>query len=57
VGDASAKTFSDSFYAELMKGATIGSALQAARKAIAGNSVDWADYIHYGDFSFVLKVV
>ena len=57
VGDASAKTFSEAFYTELMKGATVGGALQTARKAIAGKSVDWADYIHYGDFSFVMKAV
>ncbi|MGE5239324.1 MAG: alpha/beta fold hydrolase [Chloroflexota bacterium] len=57
VGDASAKTFSETFYTNLMKGSSIGDALQTARKAIAGTSVDWADYIHYGDFTFVLKEV
>lgn len=55
VGDASAKTFAETFYADLMKGSTVGDALQSARRAIAGTSVDWADYIHYGDFTFMLK--
>ena len=55
VGDVPARMFAETFYTHLMKGETVGNALQAARRAIAGKYVDWADYIHYGDFSFRLK--
>jgi pimeloyl-ACP methyl ester carboxylesterase len=57
VGDASAKDFAETFYTDLIKGQTIGNALNTARQAIADTSVDWADYIHYGDFNFTLKQV
>lgn len=57
VGDKSAKDFADTFYTDLIKGKTIGGALTNARKAISGDSIDWADYIHYGDFNFTLKEV
>ena len=57
VGDKSAKDFSETFYTDLIKGKTIGCALTNGRKAISGDSIDWADYIHYGDFNFTLKEV
>jgi CHAT domain-containing protein len=56
VQDASASTFARAFYALLLAGATIGDALLAGRKAVqARGSVDWADYIHYGDARFRVK--
>ena len=56
VQDASASTFARAFYALLLSGATIGDALLAGRKAVqARGSVDWADYIHYGDARFRVK--
>jgi pimeloyl-ACP methyl ester carboxylesterase len=57
VGDKSAKDFAETFYTELINGKTIGGALTQARQAISGDSIDWADYIHYGDFNFTLKEV
>lgn len=56
VGDASAATFARAFYALLLSGAPLGEALLAGRKAVkASGSVDWADYIHYGDPRFRIK--
>jgi CHAT domain/Cytosol aminopeptidase family, N-terminal domain len=56
VGDASAATFARAFYALLLSGAPLGDALLAGRKAVqASGSVDWADYIHYGDPRFRIK--
>ncbi len=57
VGDAAAEAFAQSFYTGLLAGAPVGAALIAARGTVRTKvkSVDWADYIHYGDFNFVLK--
>jgi pimeloyl-ACP methyl ester carboxylesterase len=57
VGDAPAMAFGRAFYTEVAGGKTIGEALQAGRGAIKAdsNSVDWADYIHYGSPEFRLK--
>ena len=57
VGDASAKSFAETFYTELLIGKTIGEALLEGRKKVEKEvkSVDWADYIHYGGYDFVLK--
>ncbi|MEN8214635.1 MAG: CHAT domain-containing protein, partial [Pseudomonadota bacterium] len=58
VGDAPAKAFAETFYTSLLEGTPIGDALLEARKKVAGQeSVDWADYIHYGNPRFVLKGV
>ncbi len=57
VGDAPAEKFAVAFYGELIKGAAIGDALNQGRKAVhAIPSVDWADYMHYGDLNFRLKL-
>lgn len=57
VGDAAASSFARAFYGALLTGGTIGDALLDGRKAVqASGSVDWADYIHYGDPRFRLKV-
>jgi pimeloyl-ACP methyl ester carboxylesterase len=56
VGDAAAKIFADIFYTAILAGKPISMALLSARKAVFKNeSVDWADYIHYGSPDFVLK--
>lgn len=56
VGDASAALFAKELCGALAKGATVGSALIAAREALfAAKSIDWANYIHYGDPNFSLK--
>lgn len=56
VGDDPALAFAESFYTSLLEGTPIGDALLQARKQVAAlESVDWADYIHYGNPRFVLK--
>lgn len=57
VGDAAAEAFAQTFYTALLSGEPVGPALIAARGTLRNQvkSVDWADYIHYGDFNFVLK--
>lgn len=56
VGDAPAKAFAETFYTGLLEGNPIGDALLEARRAVAEQqSLDWADYIHYGNPRFVLK--
>jgi hypothetical protein len=56
VGDDSAKAFAASFYRDLLAGRSIGDALLAARHELHRlDSIDWADYIHYGDYHFSLK--
>lgn len=58
VGDNPADRFADVFYRKLLQGHSIGDALLDARnnvRATPDGQVDWADYIHYGDFNFTLK--
>ncbi|HSJ98364.1 MAG TPA: CHAT domain-containing protein, partial [Myxococcota bacterium] len=56
VGDDSAATFATTFYGRLVAGQPIGEALQAGRQEVLKlQSVDWADYIHYGTYDFVMK--
>lgn len=56
VGDAPAKKFAETFYPLLVQGRTIGDAVLAGRRAVeATASVDWADYLLYGNPDFVLK--
>jgi hypothetical protein len=41
----------------LLEGSAIGEALLIGRRDVLSmGSVDWADYIHYGDFRFILKL-
>jgi CHAT domain-containing protein len=57
VVDASAATFASVFYKELLR-TSIGGALVKARRAVrARRSPDWADYVHYGDGEFRLKLI
>jgi hypothetical protein len=56
VGDAEAGQFALTFYRALIRGESVGRALGAARSAVLKlKSVDWADYIHYGNYDFRLK--
>ncbi|MCU1329093.1 MAG: hypothetical protein JWN34_4463, partial [Bryobacterales bacterium] len=56
VGDASAETFATTFYEMVLAGQTIGNALLAGRKKIdEAKNRDWADYLLYGSYDFVLK--
>jgi len=55
VGDESALAFSKSFYSGLLGGARLGETmLEARRKVLAAGSIDWADYVHYGNPGFRL---
>lgn len=57
VGDSPALTFARQFYGRVLSGESVGHALvQARRKVRDLPSIDWADYIHYGDADFRLKV-
>lgn len=56
VGDVEAGKFSLVFYRSLVRGDSIGKALNSARTAVRKlGSVDWADYIHYGSYDFAIK--
>ncbi|HZD93952.1 MAG TPA: CHAT domain-containing protein, partial [Candidatus Sulfotelmatobacter sp.] len=56
VSDSAAETFSATFYQGLLSGKSLGDSLLEGRKAILDKKErDWADYILYGNFDFVLK--
>jgi hypothetical protein len=56
VGDDSAEAFAKTFYGGIVSGQAIGDALIAGRQVVQkSGSVDWADYIHYGDPDFHIK--
>jgi CHAT domain-containing protein len=57
VGDEAANAFAETFYTQLLSRESIGAALLAARQRVRTElgSVDWADYIHYGSYDFVIK--
>ncbi|MGH7288063.1 MAG: CHAT domain-containing protein, partial [Myxococcota bacterium] len=56
VGDASAELFATAFYGGLLAGRTLGEALAEAREKLRGEElVDWADYVHFGSYDFVVK--
>jgi hypothetical protein len=57
VGDAAAEQFAKSFYGDVVNAMPIGKAVLNARRQVSEKteSVDWADYIHYGDSRFRLK--
>jgi hypothetical protein len=55
VGDAAALEFSSRLYREWLAGTCLGDAVLSARRAVLhSGSVDWADYVHYGNREFVL---
>lgn len=58
VGDEPAGRFAQAFYTALLEGKPISSAVSAGRRELREEleSVDWADYLQYGDPDFVLKL-
>ncbi|MCM2310369.1 MAG: CHAT domain-containing protein [Steroidobacteraceae bacterium] len=55
VGDQAARSFATSFYQRLLDGAPLGDCALAARKSVLDiGSIDWADYVLYGVFDFVV---
>lgn len=59
VDDTAGREFASKFYAAVVAGQTIGNALIAGRAAVRAlpeASVDWADYVHYGNPHFVIKL-
>jgi hypothetical protein len=55
VGDEAAAAFSRALYETLLGGDTLGAAVLAARRRVAAiPSLDWADYVHYGNAEFRL---
>jgi CHAT domain-containing protein len=55
VGDLAALEFSTCLYRGLLDGELLGDAVLAARRRIAAlGSLDWADYVHYGNHQFQL---
>lgn len=56
VGDDAAETFASTFYQGVLGGGSLGAALLDARKAVDQlGAKDWADYILYGSYDFILK--
>lgn len=56
VGDAAALAFSERTYRELLAGADLGTAvLRARQRVLELDSLDWADYVHFGNPSFRLN--
>jgi pimeloyl-ACP methyl ester carboxylesterase len=56
VGDAGADQFAQVFYACVIEGDTLATAVSKGRKAVEKlRSVDWADYIFYGSIDFAVK--
>lgn len=57
VGDQAAADFASVFYREIARGTALGPALVEARRRLhKASSNDWADYLHYGDPEFRLKI-
>jgi len=55
VGDQAALVFSTSFYQQLLDGALLGDCVLAARQRVLEiGSIDWADYVLYGNFDFAV---
>ncbi|HET7202448.1 MAG TPA: CHAT domain-containing protein [Steroidobacteraceae bacterium] len=55
VGDDAAFAFSRQLYETLLHGDALGEAVLAARQRVAAiPSIDWADYVHYGNAEFRL---
>ncbi len=52
VGDDAALAFSTVFYGHLLGGMPLGKTLAARRRVLDLGSIDWADYVHYGNPAF-----
>lgn len=56
VEDKSALDFGETFYHQITQGTSVGEAMNMARTKVRElSTVDWADYIHYGNADFVVK--
>jgi len=56
VSDKAAEIFDQTFYTELLGQKSIAMALLAGRQRVQRlKSIDWANYIHYGNYDFELK--
>jgi hypothetical protein len=56
VSDAAAEEFDRVFYDGVMRGECLGDVMLAARQSISNSGyLDWANYIHYGDYRFQVK--
>ncbi|MGE0759405.1 MAG: CHAT domain-containing protein, partial [Pirellulaceae bacterium] len=57
VADAAAETFGVTFYGDILAGKSLGDAVLRARRTLFGQrELDWADYVHYGDHRFQVKL-
>jgi CHAT domain-containing protein len=57
VEDGAAAQFARTFYASLLRGSNLGSAICESRICLQRSRlIDWADYVHYGDHEFQVKV-
>lgn len=55
VGDRAALVFSKTFYQRMLDGQLLGECMLDARRQVAAiGSIDWADYILYGDHDFAV---
>lgn len=55
VGDEAAFAFSTLLYERLLEGAPLGDSILAARRRVLElGSIDWADYVHYGNPDFTV---
>jgi len=55
VGDQAALVFSTSFYRRLLDGALLGDSVLTARQQVLElDSIDWADYVLYGNSDFAV---
>ena len=55
VGDEAAFAFSTRLYERLLSGAPLGEAILASRRRVLDlGSIDWADYVHYGNPDFTV---
>ncbi len=56
VGDTGAVAFAEQLYQQILVGASVGIAVEAGRRQLLQTkNADWVNYIHYGDFDFVIK--
>src|SRR6185312_9707845 len=56
VQDDAADSFAGEFYKSVLAGCPVGAALLDGRKAVQKlGAQDWADYILYGSYDFILK--
>ena len=58
VEDEAAKRFAEVFYAGILRGDTLGSALAGARRNLMkARHADWGDYIHFGNPGYTVRKI